>query len=182
MPNISKFNEKRAHDAITFVKGGDPLHWVAYGIGVSTRTLKYWLAAGRAGDQRYAAWVERFEEAAEIGRRQKLRLQFRKQEERSKADWPEFKKRRIRWWKEKLGLDGFYRQRMFWLAIHGHQEALIKTAIAWELERQIAPKLHDRKKAGEEDKTPGGEPPVKKSKASGRSGAPRAVRSGPTSG
>jgi hypothetical protein len=67
MPNVSKFNEKRAREAIVFAKGGDLLHWIAYGIGVSTRTLKYWLAAARAGDQRYEAWVERFEEAAEIG-------------------------------------------------------------------------------------------------------------------
>jgi hypothetical protein len=149
MPNVSKFNEKRARSAILLAKGGEPLHWIAYGVGVSTRTLKYWLAAGRAGDARYAAWAEQFGEAAEIGRRRKFDLQCAKETEKSKERYQEFKRRRIRWWKDQLGVEGFYLRRLRWLASKGHTAAFARAVLQMRIElalrEEVAPTIHDKK-------------------------------------
>jgi hypothetical protein len=123
MARPTKFDAAKGRSAILLALGGEPQQWIARGVGVSHRTLQYWIARGRDGDPAFAEWAGEFDEAAERGRRRKFDLNCQRRIAKDKERWQAFKASREAWWLERLGPLEFWRRRLRWLAEKGYDDA-----------------------------------------------------------
>lgn len=127
MPRPTKFTPEISEAILRHLAEGRSRRATVEALGIGRRTLQDWLHRGRAGEPTFAAWVERFDHAAEIRRRSRVRASWERYDAESKQRWQQFRAARQRWWLERLGPCEYWRRRLVWLAERGRWEAYNRT-------------------------------------------------------
>ena len=114
-----RFDPKIAAEVLRLFRAGMTLKAIALATGLGERTLHDWRAKGKAGRPGYAAF---YRELEDIRDRRRWRA-ARREQERSRQRWQEFKEGRERWWYGTLGPVAFWARRLDWLLERGHDDA-----------------------------------------------------------
>ncbi|MEW4568520.1 hypothetical protein AB1L88_11705 [Tautonia sp. JC769] len=123
----TKFSAELGETIIDLLRQSVPRREIAARVGVGWRTLQEWLRRGRAGEEGFSTWAERFDLVAGLIREQRIEESWQRQEAESKERWQRFKAARQRWWLERLGPCEYWRRRLGWLASRGRWVAYHRT-------------------------------------------------------